>query len=308
MSIILVTNCSASKINDPLPSLRVSALTTGEINNVARSWYARVRRVRRETQARRLYAGTGMAAARAAAMESGASWYVASAGLGLVHTSRQIPSYDLTISRNGGRSYVLKKIRGIKLRAPDEWWKALSRAKGSSNPLRRLIQRRTDALIVVALSLPYLQMVSDELCALDSDDIARVRIVGLSNAEVLPLRLRRLVMPYDGRLNGSTSPHPGPMSSFAQRAARHFLRLISSRDRDLGSRAHANRVREALAGVSRQRQVRRRRVSDAKLIQLAARLRRRGFTSPGSGLRQLRDEFGIACEQRRFQRLWKLAA
>jgi hypothetical protein len=308
MNIVLITNCSASKNGDPRPSLRVSALNSDEINNVARSWYARLRRVRQKIQARRLYAGPGMAAARAAAAESEASWYVVSAGLGLVHTSRRVPAYDLTISRHGASSYVLKKVQDIELRAPDAWWKALSRARGSSSPIRRLIRRRPDALTIIALSRPYLEMVSDELCALDPEKLTRVRIVGPSDAKALPIRLRQLVMPYDARLNGSRSPFPGPMSSFVQRAARHFLQLLSPGDRDLGLRAHKNRVRAALANVSRPRRVSRRRVSDARVIQLAIRLRSRGITSPNSGLRQLRDQHHIACEQARFRRLWKLAA
>lgn len=305
LNFILITNCSAAKKLRTNQVLRASALRSGSIVNVARAWNSLVRKGRIRPRARDLYGGSGVSAARKAAEESGASWYFVSAGVGLVHSSRRVPVYDLSISPSGGRSYVLGKVKNGGKPAPEDWWQELGKYRGGVlHPIRRLVKRRKEALIVVALSRPYLQMVMPDIAGIRKKDIERVRIVTL-HANTLPEELRQAAMPYDSRLNGKKSPFPGPMSSFVQRAARHFLKIVSRDKSKVSSRMHANRVRKALGRLRRPRQVHRRRVDEATLLRLVKKIRSEGTNSSSAGLRQLRDKSRIACEQSRFASAWK---
>ncbi len=258
--------------------------------------------------ARDLYAGPGASAARTASKEAGADWYIASAGLGLVHSSTRVAAYDLSISKRAGRSSVLWKLKKAAQPASVAWWHAMNKARGSPYPLKRLIERRNHALFVVALSEPYFQMVSPELCELKPAVLSRVRIVGLRSTSLVPEKLRHLVMPYDDRLNGRNSTHRGTMSNFAQRTAGHFLQVISSRERMLGARSHANCVRSALQRFSRPRSVSRKRINDERVKELITRLQKKGTKNAHLGLGQLRNRYRVACEQGRFYRLWAEAA
>jgi hypothetical protein len=250
---------------------------------------------------RHLYRGPGASVASDAAATHGASWYVVSAGLGFVHSSERVPSYDLTISGNGASS-VLGKIEGRDLKRSDLWWQALMRAQGKRHPMRQLIRRRRKALFVIALSTPYLQMVQKELSGLAAEDIERIRILSCKPG-ALPEALRPAHMPYDGRLNGRGSPEPGPMSSFAQRAARHFLGRVLRTRRKSSLINDARSVELALKGVKKPRRLLRERVTDQEIGRLAIKLRAVGV-SPSAALRHLRHNLSIACEQGRFRRIW----
>lgn len=305
LNLVLITNCSATKKLGTDQVLRASALRSGSMGNVVREWNSLVSKGRHWSRARDLYRGSGVSAARKAAQESGASWYVVSAGFGLVHSSRRVPVYDLSISPSGGRSYVLGKVSNRAMPAPEEWWQALGEMRGGvRHPIRRLVKRRKDALIVVALSRPYLQMVVPDLAGIREKDIKRVRIITL-HTNTLPKELEHTVMPYDSRLNGKKSPFPGPMSSFVQRAARHFLKIASRDTSEVSTRVHAGRVRKALGHLRKPNHIHRRQVSDATLSRMARKIRSEGATSSNAGLRRLRDEFHIACEQSRFASAWK---
>jgi len=255
---------------------------------------------------RELYRGPSASAGRAAAEESGASWYLTSAGMGLVHSSRRIPSYDLTIARSGQNSSVLRKIRSGQRDSAQEWWKALTEVRGAPYPIRRLIKRRKDALIVLAVSTPYLQMIDRDLIGLSQDDVKRIRII-TANKNVVPNQLRTAVMPYDARLNSRDSPVRGPMVSFVQRAAWHFLRIVAAYRGSSSALVDADRVRRALATLRPPIAKRRRRVSDRRLIKLATKMRSEGIASAHMGLRVLRKRFRIACAQSRFARIWQRA-
>lgn len=285
--------------------MRATALKKGVISDVARAWCSNVRGSKARVAARDLYTGPNASVARIASKESGASWYVVSAGLGLVHSSARVPAYDLSISGSTGRSSVLQKIKKGRPPVAQAWWRAMNNARSNPKPLKCLIEKKEDSLVVLALSQPYFHMVSAELCELDTVVLKRVRIVGLQREMEVPERLRHLVMPYDTRLNGRNSKYRGPMRTIALRAARHFLQLIDLRDGARGARAHAERVKASLSDLCKPKHSRRSRVDDLHIAKLIARFRKNGTQSMRLGLQQLRREHLIACEDKRFERLWK---
>ena len=288
------------------PDVRASSLAKAPIDKLARIWIGRIRDAKKRAMVRDLYKGPSASVARETAARHSASWYVVSAGLGLVHSSQHVPSYDLTVSGYGPSS-VLRKVEGKGPKTPDAWWQALNRAEREPSPIKRLIRRRRDALVVIALSTPYLRMVQRELSALSAKDVERVRIL-TSETDSLPNLLRPSRMPYDGRLNGPDSPEPGPMVSFAHRAASHFLDRVLRPNRTISLSSDARSVRLALKGLKRPTRKRRERATDQEIWRLSKKLRAAGAASASAALRQLRYKLSVACQHSRFVRIWNNTA
>ena len=303
MKVVLVSHCSALKAGgEPAAKLRVNALPRGSVREVANEWRRRVRSARRRVCAQDLYRGAGAGLMRDVRESFGGAWYIVSAGHGLVNCRARIPSYDLSVSR--GPSSVLRRLKGPARRSSD-WWKALT--SGNPNPLKRLVERECEALVVIALSARYLSMVKHELALLSDRALRQVRIVGV-RPEALTPRLRKAAMPYDRRLNSSRSGASGGEVTFAQRAAVHFLNICKKAKalaRDCVH--HARLVTRALSPLRSPRRKRRTKVSDARIMGLIRRVKRTSLRTLHGGLRWLRHEQGIACEQSRFARLWAKA-
>ncbi len=304
VKVVLVSHCSALKAGgEPVAQLKVSALPRGSVHEIANEWRRRVRSARSTVRAQDLYRGAGADLMRQARKTFGGSWYIVSAGHGLVSSRAQIPSYDLSVSK--GPSSVLRRLTGPARRSRD-WWKALT--SGNPNPLKQLVERQREALVVIALSASYVSMVKDELVLLSESALRRVRIVGV-RADVLPPKLRSIAMPYDRRLNSGRSGVSGGQVTFAQRAAVHFLTLCKRAKalaRDCAE--HARLVTRALSHLRSPRRTQRRKASDRRVLSLIRRFKRSFMRSAHGGLRWLRQEQGIACEQSRFARLWARAA
>jgi hypothetical protein len=302
MHIVLITNCSAAKALRATKALRASSVPIGPVSKVAKEWASRTRLSPRRLAASKMYKGQGAAIARRAAEKAGASWYIASAGLGLIHSSKLIPAYDVTVTADSGHACILRRIGASGKAKSSDWWMALNNALGKAQPLKRLIRRRKDALFVVAVSGPYLAMLTPELESLSVKQQARVRLIAACDS-LVPDGLKHLRMPYDRRLNSKGSQFRGAYVSFAQRAASHFLSTVARTECRANAAEHHRRVKLNLAGCLPMRRKRRRRVSDSKLIGLARKLRRSGAATSTVALRHLRG-MGYASEQSRFARAW----
>lgn len=215
-----------------------------------------------------------------------------SAGLGLVAAETLVPSYSLTVSREGEDwvgGYSTTRFD------PAEWWTSVKSGRFSSG-WKQVLARPGN--ILIALSRPYAEMVGSDLAAFIPADRKRLRIFGLSLADVLAADLHQQIMPYDQRLQ---AVHAGTMTDFAQRALSHFAGLGAPGDLAADRAA----VEAALSGLREPERVERARVSDDQIV---ARIRSYLPDTPGilASLDRLRDQDGIACEQRRFARLYRL--
>jgi hypothetical protein len=304
MKLVLVTHCSARKSYAPPKSLRAASLPAGAVADVAHTWRQRVTRIRRRVPARELYVGRGAALIDQAARKWQAPWYVVSAGHGLVHARTKIPSYDLSVGADA--SSVMAKFRDANRPSFHAWWSELTEPNRPA-PLKRLIEQRKDALVILALSARYLQMVAPELVKLEPAARRRLRIVGAASASI-PAELQSVVMPYDARLNDPASGAPGSQATFAQRAAVHFLRLIAQDTRRRGVESHAALVQRSLKTLQAPRRARRKQVSDARLRSIIKRYMCKAVQSPSGALRAIREQHRLACEQSRFRRLWEAVA
>lgn len=302
MQLLIVTNCSARKTAVPAPALHARSLPRGMAGHLAADWRARRSDTGGRIAARRLYAGRGFSLAQEVARSAGAQLRVVSAGMGLIHPETAVPPYSLTLAQ-GAPDCILSRAPKNQDFTPQEWWEAIRSRSPGAKPFERLLASYPSGLLLIALTGPYLEMISAEVASLSESALDRVRIVGLTRARVLPEELRPYVMPYDSRLNDVNSEMRGTAFDFPSRALVHFADLVKLDRRIADARSHSKRVRQSLAHLLAPELNPRRRVTDKELGQTIKQLKEEQF-SRTTGLRHLRRELGIACEQARFMAAW----
>ena len=244
------------------------------------------------------YAGRGHRHALVAATKHGAQHLIMSAGLGFVRPSDPIPAYHLTIKTNEEDSIVPRLEQPAKVR---DWWSALE----ENSPFSRRLEDEWDGsgLILVALPLEYLEFLSASLKRLPASALEKLRVISGAAIDALPDELRPYLLPYDARFNGPDSVDRGTGSDFFGRAAGHFLALIeNAKNAPIGE--HQAMVEAALKSMRPAERRQGRSLSDDAIADII----RSEVVAAGRGsarlLRKFRDELGIACEQKRFQRLY----
>lgn len=270
----------------------------GVQSQLGTEWAQRLGELAPETAAASLYAGRAFRLAAQVAEESQASFYILSAGLGIVPALRRVPAYALTVTGSAAESIKSRAIGPFDATA---WFALLLNTPYSDQ--WSTVAGRTDGRVLIALTQPYAEMVGTSLARLPSLARDRLRIFGAGLAEALPAELTETIVPYDARLD---TIFPGTRSDFAQRAMLHFAKFVlplrGQRDRSGDHEAVQNTLNtiEAPAWPKRPRR------SDEEIIQLLVD-RMRDQAGAGKLLRALRDGEGVACEQARFGRLYREA-
>lgn len=291
---LVVTTCSAGKrCRNPLT---VTDLPMGSQSQVAEAWRHRLGQETALVRADQLYKGRAFSVARAAAARLDADFGVLSAGLGYVAGATAVPGYDLTV-RDRGAASVRARMTGPF--DPVAWWRAMT-AGPFSGDLLAAAERRD--VVLVALSRPYLEMLSDDLVAIARARPGVLRLFGLSLADAAPSALRPHVMPYDERLEGLG--RPGTRSDFAPRALAHFIEHVMPLADGLGEQASSVETCLSEAPAPELRRDRRRGDDETLKGVIRELASREGFRS-GLVLRALRDSAGWACEQSRFMQLYR---
>lgn len=302
MRVTVVTTCTDRKRSGTAEGPRARALPPGDQDQLAANWRAAITSCRETQAARALYCGRSFREAEAAAESIGGDLLVISAGLGLIGADAQIPRYDLTMSR-GADDDVSTRCAGAFDHA--RWW---AQVNGETvNPIAQRVAGDPDRVFVVCLSRTYARLVEQDLLSLDARGRERLRLLGPSLAKHVADDLKPCVLPYDARLDAPASPYAGTLSDFASRAARHFTTEVLARLPQAGPRDHAQAVDDALAGWKVPARPSRTSMTDDGIIDvIVASLPDIGRNSARM-LRHLRDGRAIACEQRRFSSLYKLA-
>lgn len=289
----VVAPCASRKRTLPGTRLMASNLAVGAQNFVARQWLDRLKAAEPTWAAEDLYTGASFRLALTVARSSDAPMFVVSAGLGLVAGQTRVPGYDLTLDSRDDQS-VGKRVRGGFNR--DQWWESVASGPFATD-WGEVFER--DGLVLMALSQGYAQLISSDLRALNPAQQQRLRLFGLGIQKAVPAVLLEQVMPYDDRLDAI---RPGTKTNFAARAMEHFWRAapLEGTGRD-----HAF-VERSLAEHEPPMVVHRPRLDDEQVIK---RIGQHLRTTSGIQriLRRLRDEDRVACEQRRFTRLYHVA-
>jgi hypothetical protein len=306
MSYIVVTTCSGRKRAAGMSVITPDGLAPGSLSEVASAWLNSVSRVSTKRVARNLYCGrTVTEATHAATLLNAELWFI-STGLGLIDRFLEIPAYNLTASERG-RSWFAEKIPSQTI-AWDDWWQEITRRNTSSSSFVELMRDNPEAMVLVAASGPYAQMVRRDLAQLSDGEIKRMRLFGRRLKDVLDPRLHPYIMPYDSRLDGKESPVPGTRGDFAQRALRHFAENILKEAPRGDIRTHRQAVIDALAPLPDIEWPRRTPKSDDQIICLILAHWDEVDGRSQAMLRYLRDKLQVACEQRRFRNLFAQAS
>ncbi|KQY25922.1 DUF6884 domain-containing protein [Rhizobium sp. Root483D2] len=291
---VILTACTQRKRVAPNPFLCARDLPIGTLGHVAQSWMAKVATVEAMAPAKDIYCGRSFVEAKKAADAAQAELHIVSAGLGLIRSQQEIPSYNLTVSK-GSPDCVLDKLQD---HGDADWWAAL----GGHKMLNDLLGR-SSGLIMIALPSSYLRMVAPALQGISDALCERIRIVGGRDVPNLNPRLESVRLPYDDRLDGPQSTLPGTWSDFASRAVRHFVENILAAAPLARAKEHAELVEIALSGWDRPLSKSGTRMSDSDLKLIVRDHWSRADGRATRLLRILRDELNIACEQKRFSRL-----
>jgi hypothetical protein len=290
----VVIPCASRKRWPTAPGLTARELPRAGRAAVATEWDLRLRGAATQGDAKSLYMGRGFSLGASAAAHAGTPLFVVSAGLGVVAGTAAVPSYGLTVGTRTDDAIGSRIAGGFD---PATWWRSVS-AGPFSVGWRPVLA--TDGLILVAMSQAYAALIAGDLGALDPAGIARLRIFGTGLENVLPAALASSIMPYDARLD---SLCPGTRTDFAQRALAHFARSIPPNADAAGDAAA---VAGALASHRAPERIERARAGDDVLI-MTIRRHLRATSGIGRILRRLREQDQIACEQRRFTRLYHAA-
>ena len=170
-----------------------------------------------------------------------------------------------------------------------------------------MVREQTDTVFIFALSANYFQLIEQDLLQLEGHELGRVRIAGLRPREKTPDRLSPFCMPYDDRLDGPDSTIPGTRGDFPQRSIKHFVEQIYIQFPSGTVEEHRAKVGSLLKCLRHPEIISRTPKSDEELVSIIRANIGRVDGKSTKMLRYLRDILQIACEQKRFQGLFKRA-
>ena len=264
-----------------MANLRADRLPTGSQAAVSAEWSRRLRSSNTHARASELYMGRGFSLGREAAEVAGVPLFVVSAGLGLVPGAREVPTYGLTVGARADDA-IAARIEGRF--DPQGWWRGVRAGPFSTD---------WDAPFAA-------RMIASDLATLGDDRRRRLRLFGTGIDAVLPAALAPNIMPYDARLEAI---RPGTRTDFAQRALAHFAAMVRTSADPVGD---ADAVSDILSHNTAPVRIDRPRADDEFVIGAISR-HMESTRGIGRILRRVRDHDRIACEQRRFTRLYRIA-
>ena len=298
---LIVTSCSSTKRVSVPEALRAARYRLSTPDAFARTWVRNVRAASDLYAARDVYGGPAVASAARAATALDCDLYFVSAGMSLVDGDQAIPGYDLTISSDSASAPAPVRAGSA---TPSEWWLALNKAYGVSNPFAS-VMRKYDGLILVALPNTYLRMVEPNLLALTAANRKRLRLLTMGRPS-LAADLQSQVLGYDARLDDLAGAPRGTQSSAVQRALLHFVSLLKRRPEQTDINVQRRWVSGALARTVARERPSRTVQTDAQIAKWIRNQDSRGERAQSVLLRMLRAA-GFACEQNRFRRIAELS-
>ena len=293
---LVITTCTHRKRKPVSDALHIAALAQTDLDGLALQWSQRLAAEPTRFRGEDIYGGRSFREAVTAAELLDAKLFVVSAGLGLIEVATAVPPYACTVLV-GAADSVRSRVTGAF--SVERWWKVLCKVSPYSVALHDAVEE-VPGPICTTLSDAYIEMIAEDLLALSAPILDRLRLFTRAPIDRVPVGLRPFVMPYDDRLEGPNSPHPGTRSDFASRALRHFAELTRGDPPGRSAAEHAEAVAAALQGWRMPARIDRVRHDDAAMLNL---IRAHWDAEGGSSsrlLRRFRDELGIACEQSRF--------
>ena len=305
MRYAVATNCTNRKRFDSIRALQGQYLPRDVTREVADEWVRRVKGAKLACTAGELYQGRAFTEAKAAARSIEADLYIVSAGLGLVHSRREVPSYNLTVTERSSNN-VLNRCTDV----PDaeDWWQAVN-ASFHTQSLSSRIARSSHDYWLIAIPKTYYRMLRTDLARLDRKDLERIRLFGPREHSANDVVLQGTLISMDDRLDGPDSQIRGTRGDYAQRAMAFFIQnvLMQTPDGDVAS--HRRATAGLLRNMAWPEQIPKRpSATDEQICRKLDQSWGKGKGQSTKLLRILRDDLSIACEEGRFRRLFHSVA
>lgn len=296
MSSLIVSNCTSkkwSKLEKIFPDQHLFELD--DPDQFIESWFHQVNQIVNKNHAIEVYKGRTVTEIIHAKKIINAKIFFLSAGLGLVAEDELIPSYDLTISSGTNSLKPLLDKWSI-----DEgiWGGKLLQ---HSNPEHIFQSHQSE--IFIALPHNYLKMFLPILENLSTSTIDRLRLfLHPKSYKALSEKLKKSYIPYSYKIE--STPFSGTKVDYCQRCLHHFIKFIYQPNQDLYTSKLA--VEDFLARIpDTPKQIKRPSVSDIEIITFILEGWDECEGRSLKLLRYIRDVKQVACEQSRFQDLWR---
>ncbi len=301
MDYVLVTRCTSGKRLKTEKYLDAGNLPYLSQAQVSADWICRLNRGKNSKSLAKIPAGEvyrGRSITEVAKHKS--SYFIVSAGLGLVESNTPIPGYNITTSGKHDQNIANR----IDFFNANEWWNTVSsKSPFSSKSLNHNFSNKP-ILLLIALPLHYLSLVEDDLIKVIARKKTRVRIMSSIKKGLSPLLLDHM-MPFDERINEAL---PGTASDFNQRAATLFIDKIFKKNPEGTLEEHQQEVNALQSKWAFPDKIKRKQssIDDIKSeIRFQLNNPERSNYSASSMLRFFRDHLNQACEQKKFHLLFK---
>lgn len=296
MNHLIISNCTnrkSSKLEKTQPSpLMYEASNADQFID---DWFKILNSNSNKKPAISVYKGRSVSEIIHAKKYLDAEIFFLSAGLGIVKEDDLIPNYDLTISE-GNNS--LKPLLAKWLIDEGAWWEKLNKESLNNDFINQ-----TEGTIFIALPHAYLKMLIPTLVKMDNHKLKNIRLflhpISYKN---LPNKLKHCYMPYNYKIDNS--PFSGTKVDYCQRCLHHFVKYIYKTEQNTTSAADSVKTFiDELPPLPPK--IKRMQVSDSDINKIILE----GWDSckgqSSKILRYIRDDRKIACEQSRFQKLWR---
>ena len=283
-----ITHCSSRKASPPSVVLSGPAMTQAEL---AKKWCSKSSKISETETAANLYTGRGYRKL-VSRIPKNQRLLIVSAGLGLVDCSTMIPSYDCTIA-NGSKTSLNKYVNGkVQL---TNWWNSISTSKFSEGKIANLLPEPD--FILISLTSNYLSLVAEDLL---NTNTTKVIFIG-PKTKLLDLGVNVIRAPYTDAFDGPDSPMPGIKADFAQRCHADFIgRLKKYGDLTFALQS----VVQDMKNWRKTQPVKNKSSNDEEILTLIKKYKNK-FTAIGKMNKFFRHELNIACEQKRFTKLYR---
>jgi len=302
MEIVIITNCSKRKKQKAQQSLMAMNLKEGSIEQVSNEWLQKVKAFNgSELLARDQYVGRSIKEVKNIEKVIEFDWHIISAGLGLISSKKEIPSYDLTITKGSANS-IIQKFNcdsGI-----SDWWRKINETHNhESFPIAKLVNNKRDTLFLFALTKSYFNLINSEFSKIE--DKSNIRLFGFRSSNNLAESIKKYFLPYDPlKFDGPDSENNGIKNDYPRRVLRHYVEHILSQLKEPNFEQESKLVEEYLSNKTPQKILKNKKYSDAFIIEKIKDYKREDYPTHRILLKHFRHDLNIACEDSRFKALF----
>ena len=300
MSFYLITNCTNNKSSKAEKKLLFSDFISKR--NVVDEWLNSLNDKHATIKAIDMYVGDHWKNVRKI-NQSGVPVSIVSAGYGLISSDKHIHSYDATFSSNN-KSSVNQIFNSKRLTDRNiEWWQSIHKSAQRLSPVKSLIEQNDGSFFVISLAPDYLRVIEPELIHLAEQNIINADNTVIISGDVkLNSSLNSL---YIKNSEDFCKELGGSRISLNIRLTKYLMENIDTTS-SIANQINS-RYKDLISVSEPAQKFKRTKLSDEELIDFIkdemmdlTNLK----VSASMLLRQLRNK-GLACEQKRFSKLYK---